>query len=700
VAALAFAILANRTTIPSLEGLSVIHSKFTLSSRSAPPMPDNYWDRVADDKTFTHPLDVVALKRLLPREAVILDFGCGYGRTLGVLKDAGFSKLYGVDTSAAMIERAQREHPGIDTSVLRDGRVELPDHSVDAVLLIAVFTCVPDDVDQRTILDEVRRVMKPDGLLCVSDFLIADDERNLSRYEAGLACGLPYGVFEHSEGVRLRHHSSDWLHAMFGDFAHIHYEDFPVATMNGNQARGFQFLGRSDSASMLRTDAIGIWQAGVDAVRSDQLVEQNITVDNQTLVIADQRIDLSPQGRLIVVGGGKAGAGMARGFERAIGDFISPRQRIGWINVPADCIEPTDWIHLHPARPAGINEPTPEGVTGTQQILEIVETASEDDVCIVLLSGGGSALLPAPLPGITLEDKLTVTRLMSSRGATIAELNCVRRHLSRIKGGGLLRACKAGTLIVLIISDVIGDPLETIASGPTVPDPTTSDEAAETLARFVQREEVSEAIWNALKQTSNPDDADVVNQASACLHVTHQIIGNNATAVDAASREALRLGYKIVHSETDRGGEAAQVGRDLAQQALSIRNITSPLCIISGGEPVVSISPDCVPGKGGRNQELVVAALDELRRTSVFPEGIVILSGGTDGEDGPTDAAGGIINRNTSNIASAQNLVPADFLTRHDSYCFLEATESLLRTGPTHTNVMDLRIVLIQNHTD
>src|SRR5262245_26470450 len=226
------------------------------------------------------------------------------------------------------------------------------------------------------------------------------------------------------------------------------------------------------SSADLRSDALAIWHAGLAAVRSDRLVTDNVRVDGESLLIGDESIRLSSVGRIAVIGAGKAGAGMAAGLEEALGPRVLAEKQVrGWINVPADCVRELGCIHLHAARPAGINEPTSEGVLGAEKILEIVSSLGADDLCICLISGGGSALLPAPVAGVSLAEKQAITRQLSAGGANIEELNTVRKQLSRIKGGGLARACRAGRLITLIISDVLGDPLDVIASGPTVPDP-------------------------------------------------------------------------------------------------------------------------------------------------------------------------------------------------------------------------------------
>ncbi|MGE3778316.1 MAG: DUF4147 domain-containing protein, partial [Pirellulaceae bacterium] len=297
-------------------------------------------------------------------------------------------------------------------------------------------------------------------------------------------------------------------------------------------------MGRS--TEQLRADALAIWRAGVAAVDSQRLVQETLLVDGEQLLVGDLALPFRDFDRLIVVGAGKAGAGMAAGVEGALGPRWLHAKRVeGWVNVPANCVRPLQRIHLHAARPAGVNEPTVEGVAGTSRILELVGSLSPRDLCLCLLSGGGSALLPAPIDGITLADKQALTKHLSAAGANIQELNTVRKQLSLVKGGRLSRACRAGQLITLIISDVLGDPLDVIASGPTVPDTATPAEALEVLQRFGARESgIAPAVFDVLQR------AEWHREPSAAGGpVTNLVSGNNATAVDAAGQEAERRGY-------------------------------------------------------------------------------------------------------------------------------------------------------------
>ncbi|MGQ9760890.1 MAG: glycerate kinase type-2 family protein [Thermogutta sp.] len=445
----------------------------------------------------------------------------------------------------------------------------------------------------------------------------------------------------------------------------------------------------------LRNDALAIWQAGLEAVKADRLVRENLRVEDSRLIVGKNgalTIDLNNARRLLVIGAGKAGAGMVRGLEEAIPQRIAEEKALtGWVNVPEDCVKPTRWVRLYPARPAGLNEPTEAGIAGTQKILDLVRSAQPNDVCLCLFSGGGSALLPAPVEGVTLEDKQKVTRALSAAGANIAELNTVRKHLSRVKGGKLLQECKAGWLITLIISDVLGDPLDVIASGPTVPDTTTPKEALAVLHHYCSQErDILESVFNALERQAT---ASPSLSASTGPKAFHFIIGNNRTAVEAAQRRALELGYETnIHVATQMEGVAEEIGRSLVREGLARLSVIGRHCLISGGEPVVRLAPVEVRGSGGRNQQLVLAAADVLWDDP--PEGMILLSAGTDGEDGPTDAAGAFVDAEIIQIAKQRGLLPGPYLSRNDAYHFFEALGALIRTGPTHTNVCDLRVVL------
>jgi hydroxypyruvate reductase len=449
--------------------------------------------------------------------------------------------------------------------------------------------------------------------------------------------------------------------------------------------------------SKLRSDAIQIWRAGLEAVGSERLIHEQLRVNSHWLSIgpasmAAEPVDLNRVRRIAVVGAGKAGAGMAAALEEVLGPpIIEDKQLVGWVNVPADCVRPLQRIHLHAARPAGVNEPTVEGASGALEILRIVDSLSADDLCLCLISGGGSALLPAPPPEITLSDKLAVTRHLAAAGADITQLNTVRKQLSRIKGGGLSRACRAGRLISLIISDVLGDPLDLIASGPTADDHSTPAEALAILSQFDPGQTaVPAAVYEYLRRKSG----NVEPPSPTRFRSENYILANNATAVDAAGQEAVRLGYAHAMTAATRPeGEVEPIGRHLADMGVAMRNAPGPDCLISGGEGIVRLVESNQRGVGGRNQQLALAALARLVERD--PHGIALVSAGTDGEDGPTAAAGAIVDADTIARARQLGLQAEDYLQRNDAYRFFASVGGLLTTGPTHTNVGDLRVVTV-----
>jgi hydroxypyruvate reductase len=293
---------------------------------------------------------------------------------------------------------------------------------------------------------------------------------------------------------------------------------------------------------------------------------------------------------------------MTIALENALGSqVIEHKQVTGWINVPADCLEDTQAIQLHAGRPAGINEPTEAGVTGTQAILRLVQGLGPRDLCICLISGGGSALLPAPVEGLSLADKIALTREIAARGGNIQQLNIFRRELSKVKGGGLARACRGGYLVSLILSDVLGDDLSVIASGPTVLREATPELAIQVLEDFdLQNHLAGQAALSILRSQMKFRQQPSLNDLP---QVTNIVIGNNATAVDAAGIEAERLGYShAMISAPQPEGAAEDVAAHLVEMAKSMRTTAGPDCLISGGEPTVKLCESDNRGLGGRNQ--------------------------------------------------------------------------------------------------
>jgi glycerate 2-kinase len=455
----------------------------------------------------------------------------------------------------------------------------------------------------------------------------------------------------------------------------------------GVAGKGEQVSEERSVVSNLRQHACAIWQAAVSAADPFEAVRGALVSPSP-----ERGAALAGGGRVVVVGGGKAGASMAAGVEAGLAGSLA--RLTGVVNVPAGSeARALARIHLHPGRPAGSNHPTAEGVAGVERMLSLVSTVGPGDVGLCLLSGGGSALLPAPVPGVSLEDKQEVTRLLHACGATIGEMNCVRKHLSRIKGGRLAEAFAARRCPVfsLIISDVIGDPLDVIASGPTAADPTSFAQALAILGRYDLLKRVPRTARAYLERGQAALVPETPKGLPAGVH--NRILGNNALSLAAAAALARRLGYTVLnlgsfiegetrHAATVHAGIVKSVVRDQVP-------FPSPLCLLSGGETTVTLGDD--HGQGGRNQEFVLAALLALGQEGM--RGVVVLSGGTDGEDGPTDAAGAVADAGT--LSRAAGLSAPDHLDRHDAYPFFAATGDLLRTGLTGTNVMDVRVLLI-----
>ncbi len=443
----------------------------------------------------------------------------------------------------------------------------------------------------------------------------------------------------------------------------------------------------ADPAHM-RRQARAIFQAGLAAVEPEQAVLRHVTVSGSRLTIGGRHYALDDFERLLVVGAGKAVAPMARALERLLGARIS-----------GGCIVVKEGHGLDLARirvrEAGHPVPDARGVSGTDEILSLTESATARDLVIGLISGGGSALLVAPAEGITLADKQATTQLLLACGATIHEMNAVRKHLSAVKGGRLARAAHPAALASLILSDVVGDDLDVIASGPAVPDASTFSRARGVLEKYRIWQQVPAAVRAHIGQglcgriDETPKAGDVVFKRCQAV-----LVGTNLQALEAAARAARKQGYAPLILSARIEGETRAVALVHAAIAAEVRAsghpLAAPACILSGGETTVTLTGD---GQGGRNMEFVLACVHALDGQ----QGVLLMSAGTDGTDGPTDAAGAMADGATAARARESGLDPEDFLRRNDSYRFFAALDDLLITGPTRTNVMDMRIMLIQN---
>jgi hydroxypyruvate reductase len=427
-----------------------------------------------------------------------------------------------------------------------------------------------------------------------------------------------------------------------------------------------------------RDAARAIWQAAVAAGDPAPLVRAALRRRDDRLEAGPLRLDLSRVGRVLVLGCGKAGAAMARAVESVLGDRIAD----GFVVVKEGHGAPTARVRV---AEAGHPVPDRRGESASGELLALANGAGETDLLICLISGGGSALTPAPAPPITLEEKQAVTRLLLTAGATIGELNAVRKHLSLLKGGQLARAAAPATLLMLALSDVIDDPLDVIASGPTAPDPTTFADALAVLDGRGLRDRVPLSVRRRLTAGAAGAIAETPKPGDPLFErVTNIVIGNNALLTDAASAAARALGYRP-HVLTRRlEGEARDVARDLVERA---RALAPPACLIAAGETTVTVRGS---GRGGRCQELALAAALALGTD----ETLTVLAAGTDGTDGPTNAAGALVDASTVARGRAAGLDARATLADNDAHTFLAASGDLIVSGPTATNLMDLYLVL------
>ena len=433
-----------------------------------------------------------------------------------------------------------------------------------------------------------------------------------------------------------------------------------------------------------REDMMAVLAAALKAVDPAQAVRNCVRREGARLTVGDNAYNLDSFKRILVVGAGKASGPMAQALEEILGERLEG----GVVNVKEGYAVPTQKIELiEAAHPV----PDENGLRGTARILQLAADAGADDLVLCLISGGGSALMELPAGEITLDDLQQLTDQLLRSGATINEVNTIRKHISQVKGGGLARAAAPATLVALILSDVVGNPLDFIASGPTVPDTTTFHDAWNLLGKFGLQDaiptRVRAQLEGGLAQSipETPKEGDPIFSRTASV-----LVGSNEIAARAALDAAKELGYNALLVTTWVEGEAREVAKVMAGVAKGLIRHHSPIpppaCIIFGGETTVTVRGE---GTGGRSQEMALAASLALDGW----EGVAVMSVGTDGTDGPTDAAGGIADGAVISRAQALNLDPLDFLDRNDSYHFLQQTGALLVTGPTNTNVNDLIVV-------
>jgi len=427
-----------------------------------------------------------------------------------------------------------------------------------------------------------------------------------------------------------------------------------------------------------------IYSAAVAAVDPYISVKNNLLLKNGLLVSGGRPITLSDINRIYVVGAGKAAYKMARAAEDVLGGLIVDSAVVTKDGHGG----PLEHIELYEA-----SHPLPDGrgVMAAARILEVVRAAGEDDLVICLLSGGASSLMVQPAPGITLADKQVVTGLMLASGADIGEINCVRKHLSSIKGGRLAEAAYPARVLSLIISDVHGDDIGVIASGPTAPDETTYLQAEEILRMRGVYSRVPEQARELLGNGASGRIPETPKPGTKIFErVNNLAVAFNKDALDRAAEVAGYLGYHTDIIDPGIKGEARVAATRLAEEALRYRDSGKPVpaCLIVGGETTVTVKGN---GRGGRNQEMALAFSIEAQGTA----GISALFAGTDGTDGPTEAAGGFADGESVRKAAASGLSASEYLENNDSYSFLKSTDDLFITGPTGTNVMDIGIILV-----
>jgi hydroxypyruvate reductase len=436
----------------------------------------------------------------------------------------------------------------------------------------------------------------------------------------------------------------------------------------------------------MREDARAIFAAGVAGADPRQAVARSVRRAGETLSVAGRDYDLRRCRNVYVLGGGKGGAPMVLAVE----DLLGRRITGGLVAVKYGYRLPCRRVEIVEA---GHPLPDAAGMAAARRILRFAEGAGRDDLVMVLISGGASALLACPAQGLDLEDKQVTTGLLLKSGATIEETNTVRKHLSLIKGGRLAKSAAPAAVLGLIISDVVGDRIDVVGSGPTAADPSTFADCLRVLGAYGLITQVPAAVVDLLERGARHQLSETPEPGDPVFARVHNVVvANNESALAAAHRKACALGYNaMILSSSVRGDttEAAVSHALLGRRILDGNGPTGrPACVLSGGETTVVVRGR---GRGGRNQEFGLAAAIELDAV----EAVVLLSGGTDGTDGPTDAAGSLVDGGTIRRGRSRGLDAERCLAANDSYHFLEATGDLLVTGPTYTNVMDLHVMLI-----
>ncbi|MCP2520188.1 glycerate kinase [Candidatus Aminicenantes bacterium AC-335-A11] len=432
--------------------------------------------------------------------------------------------------------------------------------------------------------------------------------------------------------------------------------------------------------------ATQIFQSALDEVDAEKLIEKSVFLKDNKFFIKEQEFDLSLFKNIYVIGIGKVSSYMAKALSEILKDKITygivvylPEHEVKLKNI-------TFLPGSHPV-------PDEKSLKAGEEVLKLARQLGEEDLAIILISGGGSALMVKPLEGIFLEDKKKITKLLLASGANISEINTVRKHLSKIKGGNLARAIFPGSIINLAISDVIGNSLEDIISGPTYWDSTTFYDAYSVLKKYKIWDKVPLSVQKVILKGIKGEIPETPKKNFKIFEKTSSfIIGNNRTALESAMKKAQELGFNTEILTDSDSGEARERATYYASIFKKLIQSEKPKCLLSGGELTVTVIGK---GKGGRNQEFVLACLIEMSKISTNKNWL-IASIGTDGTDGPTDAAGAWITPEILEKTKKLKLNPVEYLNNNDSYSFFSQVDGLIKTGPTKTNVMDIRIFLVQ----
>ncbi|MDZ7657156.1 MAG: HAD-IIB family hydrolase [Sulfurimicrobium sp.] len=437
---------------------------------------------------------------------------------------------------------------------------------------------------------------------------------------------------------------------------------------------------------------VSIFNAALAAVDPCQAISNAAKREKEVLLVDGARYPLNEFTQILVVGAGKGTARMALSIEALLGERIAAGLIV---------VKEGHTARLNKVMQIEASHPVPDaaGAAGTQRILDVVRQADEGTLVICLLSGGASALLVAPAGGLTLQDKQTVTAMLLNAGASIGELNAVRKHLSAVKGGRLAQAAHPAQVLTLILSDVIGDRLDVIASGPTAPDSSSFASAWSVIEKYGLKQKIPARVSDYLQRGVSGLEPETVKDGDPCLHNTRNVIvGGISQALAAAQEKCSQLGVAATIVSAELQGEACVAARFMAHRARIVHNGMKEgerRCLLFGGETTVTVRGR---GKGGRNQELALAFALKIEGQ----QGVTLLSAGTDGSDGPTDAAGALVDGNTVVLARRHGMAPAAFLDDNNAYTFfqqldvLSGTKSHFKTGPTGTNVMDLQIILLE----